>query len=249
MFRDNLWGTVWIGEVISTDDKLKLGRVKVKIFGKFDELEDEVIPWSIPYNQLSTGTVIIPKVGDIVNVFFENGDENIPFYFSTIKTSDEAVAELEGDYPKVWSIVYDKRMGEDGEGNAGTERTLEIFYTETQGLIIRKNETFIQLKNEDESILLKNGKTQRVINISDSGISLGTEGVSKEPAVMGQTLDNLLADFITKLGSVTVNSPAGPCSPLNASPGWPGVIAGKFDTPNNGWEDIKSLLVSIDKDK
>lgn len=249
MFRDNLWGTVWIGEVISTDDKLKLGRVKVKIFGKFDELEDEVIPWSIPYNQLSTGTVIIPKVGDIVNVFFENGDENIPFYFSTIKTSDEAVAELEGDYPKVWSIVYDKRMGEDGEGNAGTERTLEIFYTETQGLIIRKNETFIQLKNEDESILLKNGKTQRVINISDSGISLGTEGVSKEPAVMGQTLDNLLADFITKLGSVTVNSPAGPCSPLNASPGWLGVIAGKFDTPNNGWEDIKSLLVSIDKDK
>ena len=82
-FKDELVGTVWIGEVIQTDDPLSLGRAKVKVFGKYDELTDEVIPWSIPFNQLSTGTIIIPKVGDIVNVLFENGDEYVPFYLKS----------------------------------------------------------------------------------------------------------------------------------------------------------------------
>lgn len=205
MFKDITLGTIWIGEVIKTDDPLTLGRVKVKIFGKFDELEDEVIPWSIPYNQLSTGTMVIPKVGDIVNVFFENGDENIPFYFSTIKTNDDAIAELEGDYPKVWSIVYDKRMGEDGEGSAGTERTLEIFYTETQGLIVRKNNSIIQIRNEDESIFIQNGKTEKLIHISDSGISLGSEGTSDEPAVLGDKNKAALEALSKQIDTLSTN--------------------------------------------
>ena len=220
-------------------------RIQVKIFGKYDELDPEVIPWSIPYNQLSTGTAIIPKVGDIVNVFFENGDEYVPFYFTTVKNSEEVLAEYGEDYPKVWSLVYDKRMGEDGLGEAGEERTLEVFYTETQGLMIRKNNTFIQFKNEDESILIKNGNTEKVINISDDGISLGTEGTSLEPAVLADTLEQLLIDFLGKLELVQVVSPAGPCSPISASPQW-AEIKSSFMQKDMGWKDFKSALVTLD---
>jgi hypothetical protein len=248
MFKDETLGTIWVGEVIQTDDPLFLGRVKIKVFGKFDELDPEVIPWALPYNQLASGTVIIPKIGEYCNVFFENGDEYVPFYSGIAKTNDGLLGEFGEDYPKVWSIVYDKRMGEDGTGEAGDERTLEIFYTETQGLMIRKNESFIQIKNEDESIILSNGSTSKVVHISDDGISLGTEGTSAEPAVLADTLEQLLIDFLGKLELVQVTSPAGPCSPLSASPQW-AQIKSSFMQKDSGWKDFKSLLVTLDKEK
>ncbi len=248
MFKDLTLGTVWVGSVINTADPLQLGRVKIRIFGKYDELDEEVIPWAIPYNQLSSGTVIIPKVGEFCNVFFENGDENVPFYTGIAKTNDDLVGEFADDYPKVWSIVYDSRIGEDGVGEVSDERRLEIFYTETQGLIIRKNESFVQFKNEDESILVKNGNTGKVVHLFDDGISIGTEGGSLEPAVLGDTLDKLLTDFVSNLGKVTINSPAGPCQPFESGVGWAGVIGGIFDTTDNGWKDMKSDIVTLDKE-
>lgn len=243
MFKDITLGTIWVGEVINTGDPLRLGRVKIKVFGKYDELDEEVIPWAIPYNQLSSGTIYIPKVGEICNVFFENGDENIPFYTGIAKTNDDLLGEYAEDYPKVWSIVYDKRAGEDALGEVSDERTLEIFYTETQGLIIRKNDSFIQFKNEDESILLTNGSTGKVVHISNDGISLGTEGISLEPAVLGDTLETLLTELITEIGNLVIPTPAGPAS-VKGAPTW-----AKVEAISQKWVDFKSLLVTLDKDK
>tara|TARA_R110000737_G_scaffold331169_2_gene347278 strand:+ start:687 stop:1403 length:717 start_codon:yes stop_codon:yes gene_type:complete len=238
MFKDETLGTIWVGEVINTSDPLQLGRVKVRVFGKYDNLDEEVIPWAIPYNQLASGVVIIPKIGEFSNVFFENGDENIPFYTGIAKTNNDLLGEFGDDYPNVWSIVYDKTLGQD--------RTLEIFYTETQGLIIRKNNSFIQIKNEDDSILLTNGKTNKSIHISEDGISLGSEGTSAEPAVLGDTLETLLNDFITELGKIgAIPTPAGPSGTLSSSPLWAPLVA-KF---KKDWETMKSELISLDKDK
>ena len=248
-FKDELIGTIWIGTVIRTDDPLQLGRVKIKIFSKYDELEEDVIPWAIPYNQLSTGTCIIPKVGDVINTFFENGDDYVPFYFTTIRNSQELLAEYGEDYPKVWSLTYDKKLGEDGEGTLGEERTLEIFYTETQGLIIRKNLSYIQIKNEDESIFIKNGKTEDVIHINDDGISLGSEGISEEPAVLGdknvlalkalsKQIDTLSTNILTFCGT---QSTASGVVPLTA-----GLIPG-YTTLIADVNLIKSNLASIGK--
>lgn len=268
-YKDDLLGTIWIGQVIQTDDPLQLGRIKVNVFSKYDEIEDPtLLPWAISYNQLSTGTIILPKIGDIVNVFFENGDDYVPFYFTSIKNSEELLAEYGEDYPKVWSLAYDKRMGEDGLGEVGEERTLEIFYTETQGLIIRKNESFIQISNEDESITLKNtkgnqtiimndvgiiatnGNTEKSIHISETGISLGTEEVSTEPAVLGDTLDTKLVEFVEAIGKLQIASPAGPCSPIAAAPTWASDVLKVFgvEKTDGGWQDCKSLLVTLDKE-
>ena len=237
MFKDETLGTIWVGEVINISDPLKLGRVKLKIYGKYDNLDEQVIPWSIPYNQLSSGTTIIPKVGEIWNVFFENGDENIPFYVSSAKTNNDLLGEINSDYPKVWSIVYDKTIGEN--------KTLEIFYTETQGLVIRKSSTFIQIKNEDDSILLSNGKTNKVIHISNDGISLGKIGSSDEPTVLGDTLEKLLNSFIEELGKIqAITTPSGPSGPINSSPQW-SLLVEKFKTD---WITFKSKLVTIDKE-
>jgi hypothetical protein len=235
MFRDTTVGTIWIGEVINTTDPLKLGRVKIRVFGKYDILDEEVIPWSIPYNQLSSGTVIIPKIGELCNVFFENGDEYVPFYMGIAKTNDDLLAEYGEDYPKVFSIVYDKTIGE--------EKTLEIFYTDTQGLMIRKSDSFINIKNEDESIVISNGSTGKVVHLFDDGISIGTEGGSTEPAVLADTLETLLNSFITELGNIgAIATPAGPSNLIKTSPQWAPLVA-KFKTD---WAEFKSQIVTID---
>jgi len=237
MFKDVTLGTIWVGEVIDVEDPLKLGRVKIRIFGKFDELDEEVIPWSIPYNQLSSGTIMIPKIGEICNVFFENGDENIPFYMGIAKINDDLLDEISDDYPLVWSIAYDKTIGE--------EKTLEIFYTDTQGLMIRKSNSFVQIKNEDESIIISNGSTEKVIHISEDGISLGSEGTSAEPAVLGDTLEELLNSFITELGKISaIATPAGPSGPISGSPTWAGLVQ-KFQSE---WAQFKSTLVTLDSE-
>ena len=235
MFEDLTVGTIWIGEVIDTNDNLKLGRVKIRIFGKYDNLDESVIPWSIPYNQLASGNVNIPKIGELCNVFFENGDENIPFYKGVVKTNDDLISEYANDYPKIWSLVYDKTIGDN--------KTLEIFYTDTQGLIIRKNESFIQIKNSDDSILIKNGKDKKVIHLLKDSISLGSENKSLESAVLGDTLEKLLNSFITELGKISgITTPSGISGPISSSPQWVGLVT-KF---KKDWVDFKSKIVTLD---
>jgi hypothetical protein len=231
MFRDLTIGTIWVGEVIDNNDKLKLGRIKIKIYGKYDTFPDSDIPWSIPYSQLTTGTLIIPNIGDLVNVFFENGDENIPFYVSTIKLNDSLLSEIDNDYPKVWSLNYDK-IG---------DNALQIFYTDTQGLILRVNNSYIQFDNKDKSIIVNNGK--KVIHVQDESISIGSINKSKEPAVLADTLEKILNDFITELGKISgIATPAGPSGPINGSPLWTPLVT-KFKTD---FVTFKSKIVNLD---
>lgn len=59
---------VYLGRVFDVVDDLGIGRVKVRVFGIFDEpVKDEHIPWAVP----SKGGRV--RVGDIVSVFFRDG--------------------------------------------------------------------------------------------------------------------------------------------------------------------------------
>ena len=41
-------GDRWTGKVIDNDDPLKLGRVKILIFGYYDDLAESALPWAVP---------------------------------------------------------------------------------------------------------------------------------------------------------------------------------------------------------
>lgn len=239
MFMNN----IYIGKVLRTDDPLKIGRLKISIFGKYDELDEEFIPWAFPLNNLNAGFVNIPKVGEFLNCYFENNDENVPFYTTNINLNELTKNTISSDYPKVWSLISDNRLGDNGNGEEETKRTLQIYYTETQGFIINKNETIINIKNSDESVVIKNGKTGKVVHLSENGISLGTEEKSKESAVLGETLENLLNSFISELGKISgIATPTGPSGPLSSSPQWT-LLVNKF---KSDWVDFKSTIVSLD---
>jgi hypothetical protein len=163
-WKDDLDSTAWLGEVVDIADPLKNGRVKIKVFGKFDLIPTEDIPWAYPGNNLTGGAASgggmfsVPKLGSIVSVRFDNGNIYHPEYFYNQKLSDEAKAEIENSYENAHIIVYD----------TVTAGSLKIFFTEEKGLMFDYQETQINIKN-DKSVLIQTASGDSKIEILDDG--------------------------------------------------------------------------------
>ena len=146
--QDNLKDTNWLGEVVDIDDPLKMGRIKVKVFGKFDTMPITEIPWAYPSNNFTGGSETgggmysIPKKQSYVNVNFDNGNLYHPEYTFIQKISDELKTEIGDDYLNFHSLIYDTVL-EDG---------LKIYYSENadKGLFINLKNTIINIRNDNE---------------------------------------------------------------------------------------------------
>lgn len=176
---DNLVGTSWVGEVIDIADPLFLGRVRVRIFGKFDTREnpydknsryvipDDAVPWAYPAGYFSggsatgSGTFSVPKQGSIVNVTFENGNPYYPEYAFHVHTSDELVAEIKDSYANAHSLIYD----------TVTVGNVKVYFTEKKGLMLDYKSSTINIK-ADESIEIKNLGGDVIILTKDGNLSI-----------------------------------------------------------------------------
>ena len=94
LFQDNLKTSRWLGKVVDIDDPKKEGRVRVQVFGKFDKLSTEQIPWARPMNRMTAGSATgagfhsVPKKDSIVGIIFDNGNIYEPEYFAFQHLSD-----------------------------------------------------------------------------------------------------------------------------------------------------------------
>lgn len=164
VYKDNLDGTVWLGEVLEVNDPLFLGRAKIKVFGKFDQIPVDDIPWAYPGNNMTGGSssgggfFSVPKVGSIVSVRFDQGNLYHPEYFFIQKISDEVKSEIESSYENAHIIVYD----------TVTSGSLKIFFTEAKGLMLDYQQTQINIK-PDKSILIQTASGDSKIEIKDDG--------------------------------------------------------------------------------
>lgn len=75
------------GLVIDVNDPLSSGRVKVRVYGVYDDIPTAVIPWAQYADPFmgglqNIGGIIVPDLGADVWVFFEGGDHHNPVYFA-----------------------------------------------------------------------------------------------------------------------------------------------------------------------
>lgn len=142
---DNL-KSAWLGEVIRIDDPQKIGRIKVRVFGKFDDLIEDHIPWAYPSANNTSGSnsgggfFSVPKLGTIVSITFDSGNIYHPEYHYNQRISDELKTEIENDYEAAQSLLFD------------TEELLKIYYLRGKGLRIELKKSLINLLNDDEGI-------------------------------------------------------------------------------------------------
>lgn len=163
-YRDDHLAGTWLGEVVDIEDPLKIGRVRIKVYGKFDEIPTEDIPWAYPGINSTGGAATgggffsVPKLGAIVSVRFDQGNIYHPEYFFNQRISDDVKTEIEGSYPNAHVIIYD----------TVTEGSLKIFFTEQKGLMLDYKETQINIKN-DKSIDIHTASGNSKIELLDDG--------------------------------------------------------------------------------
>jgi hypothetical protein len=224
LFQDDLKTSNWLGKVIDNQDPDFEGKIKVRIFGKFDDVLDEDLPWARPLNMVTGGSSTgsgfhsVPKVDSVVGISFDNGDMYEPEYFYHQHISDELKAEIEGSYTNAHSIIYDT------EAQPGP---IKIFFTEETGLMLDYNGSQINIRPDNTVFIQHSGG--KVIHVQQDSISIGKENESDEPAVLGnKNVDalNALADQINNLAiavqtyataQATVCGAIFPLAPLSAA--------------------------------
>jgi len=197
---DDLRTTQWVGIVEDTNDDIFEGRCRIRVYGKMDDREDPedpesaykiptaTLPWSRPhqlmYGGSSTGSgkFEIPKLGSVVRITFDNGNQYQPVYHENIYPSDETKAETETSYQNSHVLVYDTAFGltgelQDGVSEVTNEREgehIKVFFTEAKGLMIDyttpTGPTTVNVK-PDNSVEIINANGDSMIMLNDGNIT------------------------------------------------------------------------------
>ena len=166
---------VHLGEIVDINDPLKQGRARIRVFGFFDELEIEDIPWAEQISGLSfssargNGNISIPRVGAVVNVQFDGSNYYKCFYEFEKESSSALLEEIADSYEGAQSIWYDV------EAEPGT---LKLFYTKKKGMVLSLGDAKIQLDTQDGGnlrIVIEMGKDQ--IKMENSKVVINSNNI------------------------------------------------------------------------
>jgi len=161
-----LAGKVYLGKIVDNNDPDQEGRCKINVFGVFDDLSDEELPWANPSsrNMFAGGdggfaNISVPKVGSIVQVKFVEG-QIYSIEYTTIQNFNKAVqAEISDSYLNSHVIAYD------------VDEEMKIFYTPGKGLNLFHKDSQIII-NPDSSITIEHKGTESIIELVGSKINI-----------------------------------------------------------------------------
>ena len=203
----------WVGEVVDSEDPETQFRCKIKVYGLFDELETENIPWAFPANKSifasndngGYGSGSVPKVGTLMKVRFANGDIYSPEYYSIQNINSAMQSEIEGDYQGTHVLAYDE------------DADFKILYQPETGIKIHLKESHITI-NPDESITIEHSASESIIELVGDACNIVTK------ATVDITADSEItatAPTCTINGTQTTQlGPTGNFSAVGAEPLW-----------------------------
>ena len=169
-YEEKLLGTEWFGEIVDSNDPLKIGRCRIRVYEKFDNLKDDELPWASPVyscdfaggESKGFGTFSYPKKGSIVRVSFNQGDIYHPEYYVVENINDKVKTTIEGSYENAQVI----RLDEDED--------LQIFYTKEKGLMIWHKESFVNIDKSKHITITHAGNPSKV-EMSDGVIKITSD--------------------------------------------------------------------------
>lgn len=175
--RDDLRSMSFLGTVVDTKDPTHSGRCRIRIFGMFDDLADDELPWAQPQLGLSfaknggSGALSVPRVGAVLNVQFDNGNVYSPVFFAVQEPAPDLVQEIAGSYENAQSLIYD-----------GVE-DLRIYYTKEKGLTLWLKQSRINIAN-DNAITVEHKDTRSIIELRGPVITVTSDS---EVNITGQS--------------------------------------------------------------
>jgi hypothetical protein len=212
---------IHLGEIVDINDPLKQGRARVRVFGFFEDLEIEDIPWADQISGLSfsssrgAGNITVPRLGAVVNAQFDGSNYYKVFYEFEKETSPDLLAEIADSYEGAQSLMYDT------DAQPGL---LKLIYTRKKGLILGLGDATVQLDTQDGGqlrVVIQMGRDQirmedNKVIINSNNIELGENAV--EAVIKGNTFQNYFNSHthIGNLGAPT-STPVVPSTPNHLS--------------------------------
>jgi hypothetical protein len=201
-YADDLLATSWLGEVMDVADPQKMGRIKVKVFGKLDDIPTADLPWAYPGNNHTGGSdtgggfYSVPKVGSLVSIKFDCGNLQHPEYFFLQNISDQLRDEIKGSYTNAHSLIYDTI----------TEGFVKVYFTEKKGLMLDYKNSQINIR-PDKSIIIQNASRKGIVEMIDDG----TLNITQKNNINIKGSKNLVVTIdvdanITVTGNTTINT-------------------------------------------
>lgn len=222
MFDEIIDEESYWGEVVQIDDPKRSSRVRVKVKTVYDQIPVESMPWAIP-RYLDGQSHDLPAIGDTVYIKFLNNDINFPTWYR-IRMKDDLLSD--DDYTSASVIIQKDLSKYDLDGS------MSVRYTKSEGLLLELerdgNKSTIVIRN-DNTVLLQNGQTGRIVHISNESISIGSETKSQQPSVVGDdnvkalnklndTIDQLVKMMTKNLNLLSKVARSSPYTMLLSSP-------------------------------
>lgn len=157
----------YLGVIVDNNDPEQEGRCKINVYGKFDDLKPEDLPWCFPVNgnihaggeTKGSGQFFYPKVGTLVRVKFNNGDIYSPEYYTIENLNKSMKEEYSDSYVNAQILVFDE------------DEDLKILYTQSKGLLLHHKGSIINVdKNTD--ITIKHSSSNSIVQMKDGIIHL-----------------------------------------------------------------------------
>jgi len=195
---------IHLGEIVDINDPLKQGRARIRVFGFFDDLEIEDIPWAEQVSGLSfssargNGNISIPRVGATVNVQFDGSNYYKCFYEFEKESAPALLEEIADSYEGAQSLWYD------AESVPGP---LKLFYTKKKGMVLSLGDAKIQLDTQDGGqlrVVIEMGNDQ--IKMENSKVIINSNNIELGE---GATQAVILGDAFKQFFDVHVHASAG----------------------------------------
>tara|TARA_B110000879_G_C11155896_1_gene506861 strand:+ start:1392 stop:1952 length:561 start_codon:yes stop_codon:yes gene_type:complete len=121
----------FLGSVVDVKDPMELGRVKVKVFGVYDDIDDDNLPWAqivVPITQgihEGKGQNLGILVGtQVFGMFLDGKSSQLPMVIGTVPKEGDTNSKATANYPL--NKVYETETGHFKEyDDSGTGRIKE----------------------------------------------------------------------------------------------------------------------------
>lgn len=176
----------YLGQVVDNKDPLYQGRARVKVFGVFDDIPDDDLPWAEQISGLSFGggfgggNLSIPRIGSVVTVHFEQNNY-YKLNFQSIKEISPALLDVlkeQNSYDGTQSLVYDS------EAQPGI---LKMIYTRKNGLVFQLGDATIQLDTQDGGT--DKQKLRVILKLNDDEIRMENQGGKQKVIVNAKNIE------------------------------------------------------------
>lgn len=175
----DLSNKTYIGIVEDNNDPKKIGRCRIRVIDIFDDIPTEDIPWATPQKDLNGNQFILPDVGKVVSVIFDNGNIYTPEYRYAqrynINLEDKLKALSETGYRSMRSVIFDHKT--------------QVYSNDDEGLILDYKMNKINVDANSIHLELK----------GDGGsVNIGSK-TATQPAILGDNFLNWFDEFVDEL--------------------------------------------------